>query len=161
MKIEDIKIEDTADANYVIKKFFNNDFKNIKMPQLEQLVLTVYAMGKNNGASTGSAVPTDSSVSADSTVSTDTAVSTDSAPDEIEPEAAAEVPVKENSFKITDRVKILEDVEIGNSGEFIKTDSIGTVNFVKEDIVTVLFEAGEDGEMIDVNVPFDKLEIAD
>jgi hypothetical protein len=166
MKIEDIKIEDTADANYVIKKFFNNDFKNIKMPQLEQLVLTVYAMGKNNGASTDSAVSTDNAVSVDSTgstsaVSTDSAVSIDSAPDEIEPEAAVEVPVKENSFKISDRVKILEDIEIGNSGEFIKTDSIGTVNFVKEDIVTVLFEAGEDGEMIDVNVSFDKLEMAD
>jgi len=153
MKIEDIKIEDAADANYVIKKFFNNDFKNIKMPQLEQLVLTVYTMGKNSGASTGSAVSTDNAP-------TDSA-SADSAPAEIEPEAAAEAPAKENNFKISDRVKILEDVEIGNSGEFIKTDSIGTVNFVKEDIVTVLFEAGEDGEMIDVNVPFDKLETAD
>ena len=147
MKIEDIKIEDTADANYVIKKFFNNDFKNIKMPQLEQLVLTVYAMGKNNGVSTGGAVSAESA-------------SADSAPAEAEPEAAPTVPVKENSFKISDRVKILEDVEIGHSGEFVKTDSIGTVNSVKGDIVTVLFEAGEDGEMIDVSVSFDKLEMA-
>jgi len=46
MKIEDIKIEDAADANCVIRKFFNNDFSNVKMAQLEQLVLTVYAMGK-------------------------------------------------------------------------------------------------------------------
>jgi len=153
MKIEDIKIEDAADANYVIKKFFNNDFKNIKMPQLEQLVLTVYAMGKNSGASTGSVASTDSAVSTDNAPD-------DSAPAEIEPEAAAEAPAKENNFKISDRVKILEDVEIGHSGEFIKTDSIGTVNFIKEDTVTVLFEAGEDGEMIDVSVPFDKLEMA-
>jgi hypothetical protein len=149
MKIEDIKIEDTADANYVIKKFFNNDFKNIKMPQLEQLVLTVYAMGKNSGASTGSAVSTDDNAPADS------------APAEVEPEAAAEAPAKVNPFMVSDRVKVLEDVEIGHSGEFIKTDSIGTVNAVKEDTVTVLFEAGEDGEMIEVSVPFDKLETAD
>jgi hypothetical protein len=135
MKIEDIKIEDTADANYVIRKFFNNDLSNIKMTQLEQLLLTVYSMGKNNS------------------------VSTDCAPDEIEPDPTEEVPVKENPFKINDKVKVLEDVEIGNSGEFIKTNDIGTVNFIEGDNLTVLFEAGEDGEMIEVSVLFDKLEL--
>jgi hypothetical protein len=135
MKIEDIKIEDAADANYVIRKFFNNNLSNIKMTQLEQLVLTVYSMGKNNG------------------------VSTDCAPDNIEQESSTdEVPVKENLFKISDRVKILEDVEIGNSGEFIKANDVGTVNSIEGDNVTALFEAGEDGEMIEISVLFDKLE---
>jgi hypothetical protein len=54
MKIEDVKIEDAADANYVIRKYFNNQLKGIKMDQLEQLILTVYNMGKNPGASAGS-----------------------------------------------------------------------------------------------------------
>jgi len=134
MKIEDIKIEDAADANYVIRKFFNNDFHIIKMTQLEQLVLTVYSMGKENGAST------------------------DSAPDEGEPESTDKVSSKTNPFKVNDRAKILEDLEIGHSGEFIKTDDVGTVTLIKGDTVTVLFEAGEEGEMIEVNVLFDKLE---
>jgi len=56
MKIEDVKIEDAADANYVIRKFFNNQFKEVKLSQLEQLVLTVYNMGKK-GASDGSENP--------------------------------------------------------------------------------------------------------
>jgi hypothetical protein len=134
MKIEDIKIEDTADANYVIRKFFNNDLSNIKITQLEQLVLTVYSMGKNNG------------------------VSTDCTPDEIEPESTDKVPVKENPFEINDRAKVLEDVEIGRSGIFMKTNNVGTVNSIEGDTVTVLFESVEDGELIEVSVSFDKLE---
>jgi len=134
MKIEDIKIEDTADANYVIKKFFNNDLTNIKMTQLEQLVLTVYSMGKNN------------------------CVSNDCVPDEIEPESADEVPAKTNPFEISDRVKVLEDIEIGHSGIFMKTNNTGTVNSIEGNIVTVLFESVEDGELIEVSVLFDKLE---
>ena len=137
MKIEDIKIEDTADANYFIKKFFNNDYKKITMAQLEQLVLTVYTMGKGNG------------------------VSTDCAPDEIEPKSADKVPAKENSFRINDRVKILEDVEIGRSGEFINANSVGTVTGLKGDTIAVTFEVGEEGEMMEVNVFFDKLEKVD
>ncbi|MDR2596729.1 MAG: hypothetical protein LBC76_05340 [Treponema sp.] len=134
MKIEDIKIEDTADANYVIKKFFNNDFKNIKMNQLEQLVLTVYSMGKNDG------------------------VSNDCVPDEIEPEPTSEVSAKANPFEINDRAKVLEDIEIGHSGIFMKTNNVGTVNSIDGNTVTVLFESVEDGELIEVNVSFDKLE---
>jgi hypothetical protein len=134
MKIEDIKIEDAADANYVIRKFFNNDLGNIKMAQLEQLVLTVYSMGKNNG------------------------ISTDCAPDKIEPESTSNIPVKENPFVINDRAKVLEDVEIGHSGIFMKTNNVGTVNSIEGDTVTVLFESVEDGELIEVNVLFDKLE---
>jgi len=133
MKIEDIKIEDAADANYFIKKFFNNDYNKIQMTQLEQLVLTVYSMGKKNG------------------------VSTDGAPDGIDPKST-KAPAKESPFKINDRVKILEDVEIGHSGEFIRADSVGTVAFSKGDTITVLFEAGEEGEMIEVNIPLDKIE---
>ncbi|MCL1959461.1 MAG: hypothetical protein FWF68_07650 [Spirochaetes bacterium] len=136
MKIEDIKIEDTADANYVIKKFFNNDLNNIKMAQLEQLVLTVYGMGKKNGVSTDCTPSENESESAD----------TDKVPEEVNP------------FIVNDKVKILEDVEIGHSGEFIKADNVGTVTSIKGDTVTVLFEAGEEGEMIEVNVLFDKLE---
>jgi len=132
MKIEDIKIEDTADANYVIRKFFNNDFSNLKITQLEQLVLTVYAMGKKSG------VPAD--------------------PCEAEPESAAKAPEKENPFNIHDKVKVLEEVEIGHSGEFINTDSEGKVTSIDGDTLTVLFEEGEEGEMIEVNVPFNKLE---
>ena len=136
MKIEDLKIEDTADANYFIKKYFNNDYNKITMSQLEQLVLAVYSMGKNNGVG----------------------VSTDSAPDEIEPKPAGKAPAKASPFKISDRVKILEDFEIGHSGEFIKTDSIGTVTFSKGDTINVLFEAGEEGEMMEINLPLDKIE---
>jgi len=134
MKIEDIKIEDTADANYFIKKYFKNDLNKIKMNQLEQLVLTVYSMGKNNG------------------------VSNDCTPDEIEPESTDEVPVKANPFKINDKARILEDVEIGHSGIFMKTNNTGTVNSVEGDTVTILFESVEDGELIEVDVLFDKLE---
>ena len=104
------------------------------MTQLEQLVLTVYAMGKKSG------------------------VSTDGAPDEIEPESTGKVPAKASPFKVNDRVKILEDVEIGHSGEFIKTNDVGTVTFSKGDTINVLFEAGEEGEMIEINVPLDKIE---
>jgi len=129
MKLEDIKIEDEVDANCFIRKFFDNDFSNVKMTHLEQLVLTVYAMGKKDGVS-----------------------------GELEPKPADKVPAKTNPFKINDRVKILEDVEIGHSGEFIKTDDVGTVTLLKGDTTTVLFEAGEDGEMMEVNVLSDKLE---
>jgi len=133
MNIEDIKIEDAADANYVIKKFFNNDFKNMKMVQLEQLVLTVYNMGKKGGA------PSD--VSGGN-----------------EPKPAEKAPVKESPFKISNRVKILEDVQIGRSGEFVKAESEGTVSAVKGDTITVLCEAGEDGEMMEVDIMYDMLE---
>ena len=136
MKIEDIKIEDATDANCVIRKFFDNDFSNVKMTNLEQLVLTVYAMGKKNG------------------------VSADDTSDEIGQKPAGKAPSKANPFKINDRAKILEDIEIGHSGEFIKTNDVGTVTLIKEDTTTVLFEAGEEGEMIEVSVPFDKLEKA-
>ena len=134
MKIEDIKIEDTADANYFIKKFFNNDYNKITMTQLEQLVLTAYYMGEKSG------------------------VSTDSAPEEIEPKPAGKVPAKANPFKINDRVKILEDLEIGNSGEFVKANTVGAVTFSKGDTINVLFEAGEEGEMMEINLPLDKIE---
>jgi len=136
MKIEDINIEDAVDANYVIRKFFNNDFKNIRMPQLEQLVLTVYTMGKKNG------VPAD----------------TGSTPEETEPKPAAKAPPKPNPFKVNDGVKILENIEIGHSGEFIDANCTGRVTAVKGDTVTVLFEAGEEGEMIEIDVLFEKLE---
>ena len=137
MKIEDIKIEDAADANYVIKKFFNNDLKNIKMTQLEQLVLTVYEMGKgsgtgNDGASNGSGA---------------------------EAETAAKTPAEPKTFKLYEKVKVLEDIEIGRSGEFIKTNDIGTLILMKGgDVGTILFEAGEDGEMLEVDISFDKLD---
>jgi len=136
MKVEDIKIEDTADANYLIKKFFNNDYKKITMAQLEQLVLTVYAMGKKNG------------------------VPTDSAPDEIEPEPPVKAPPKTNTFKVNDRVKTIDDIEIGHSGEFISPDKVGIVTLIKGDTVTVLYEMGEEGEMLEINFLFDKLEKA-
>jgi len=136
MKIEDIKIEDTEDANYVIKKFFNNNFKNIKMSQLEQFVLTVYNMGKKSG------------------------VSTDSAPDEAQPKPADKAPPKTNTFKVNDRVRTVEDIEIGRSGEYIKPDKTGIVTLIKGDIITVLYEIGEDGEMLEINFKFDKLEKA-
>jgi hypothetical protein len=136
MKIEDIIIEDAADANYFIRKFCNNDLKNLTMNQLEQLVLAVYTMGKNSG------------------------VSGNLEPDEIEPKPALEVIERANPFKINERVNLLEDVEIGSSGEFLNKNSVGTVTIVKGDTVTVLFEADEDGEMIEVNVLFDKLEKA-
>jgi hypothetical protein len=129
MKIEDIIIEDAADANCVIRKFFDNDFSNVRMCHLEQLVLTVYFMGKKNGVSTeGASKPADKATA------------------------------KANPFKINDKAKILEDVEIGHSGEFIKTNDVGTVTLINGDTITVLFEAGEDGEMIEVSVLLDKLE---
>ena len=134
MKIEDIKIEDAADANYVIKKFFNNDLSKITMAQLEQLVLTVYSMGKQNGAPA------------------------DSAPDEGKPESADKVPVKTNPFRIGDNARVLEEFEIGHSGEFIKTDDVGRVTLIKGDTVTILYEAGEEGEMIEITVLYDILE---
>jgi hypothetical protein len=136
MKIEDIKIEDTADANYFIKKFFNNDYSKIQMTQLEQLVLAAYNMGKKNG------------------------VPTDCVPDEIEPKPAGSAPAKTNPFKANDRVKTIEDIEIGHSGEFIKPDKVGIVTLIKGDTVTVLYEVGEDGEMLEINFLYDKLEKA-
>jgi len=54
MNIEDISIEDTSDANYVIRKFFDNQFQGITMGQLEQLVLAVYKMGQNSGGASNS-----------------------------------------------------------------------------------------------------------
>jgi hypothetical protein len=132
MKIEDVKIEDAADANFVIKKFFNGQFKNIKMEQMEQLILTVYNMGKNSGGtgvSAGSVSP-----------------------------AAEPPPVKVPPFKINDRVRIVEDVEIGKSGEFIHANTEGIISSVQGDKVSFLFETGEYGEMIDTSVPSSKLE---
>jgi len=132
--MEDIKIEDATDANYFIKKFFNNDYKNIKMSQLEQLILIVYNMGKKSGGSA------------------------DSASGETEPKPAPPPPVKTNTFKVNDMVRTIEDIEIGHSGEFITPDKSGIVTLIKGDIVTVLYEMGEDGEMLEINFSFDKLE---
>ena len=134
MKMEDVKIEDAADANYVIKKFFNNDLSKIKMAQLEQLVLAVYAMGKNSGAPA------------------------ETAPVEAEPKPEAKAPAKAAVLKINDRVKLLEDVEIGHSGEFIKAGSECKVNTIKGDNITALFEMGEEGEMHEISISLDKLE---
>jgi hypothetical protein len=131
MKIEDVKIEDAADANYVIRKYFNNQLKNIKMDQLEQLVLTVYNMGKNTGVSAGSESPV-----AESPIS----------------------PANANPFKINDRAKTVEDVEIGQSGEIISADTAGTVSSVNGDSVSFLFESGEYGEMIEASLLYQKLE---
>ena len=147
MKIEDIKIEDAADANYVIKKFFNNDLKNIKMTQLEQLVLTVYGMGKGKGGAI------DSGASDETEIDTET---------EAETESADKAPAEEKHFKLYEKVKVLEDIEIGRSGEFIKTNDIGTLILMKgKDAGTILFEAGEDGEMLEVDISFDKLDKAE
>jgi len=106
------------------------------MAQLEQLVLTVYNMGKKNG------------------------VSADSAPDETQPKPADPPPKKTNTFKVNDRVRTIEDIEIGRSGEYIKPDKIGIVTLIKGDTITVLYEIGEDGEMLEINFLFDKLEKA-
>ena len=137
MKIEDIKIEDTADANYLIKKFFNNDYQKITMAQLEQLVLAVYAMGKKSGGAADGA-----------------------APDEVEPPPPVQAPPKTNTFKVNDRVKTIGDIEIGHSGEYIGPDKTGIVTLIKGDIVTALYEMGEEGEMLEINFSFDKLEKA-
>jgi len=134
MKMEDIKIEDATDANYLIKKFFNNDYKKITMSQLEQLILTVYNMGKKSGGAA------------------------DSASDETEPKLPPPPPVKTNTFKVNDMVRTIEDIEIGHSGEFITPDKSGIVTLIKGDIVTVLYEMGEDGEMLEINFSFEKLE---
>jgi hypothetical protein len=136
MKIEDIKIEDTADANYFIKKFFNNNHSKITIAKLEELVLTAYNMGKKNS------------------------VSTDSAPAETEPSPPVQAPPKTNTFKVNDRVRTIGDIEIGRSGEYIKPDKVGIVTLIKGDIVTVLYEMGEEGEMLEINFSFDKLEKA-
>jgi len=139
MKIEDIKIEDSADANYFIKKFFNNDYQKITMAQLEQLVLAVYAMGKKSGVSTDSAAAPEAVV---------------------EPKPAEKASPKTNPFKVNDRVKVIKDTEIGRSGEFITPDMVGIITFMKGDTLSVLYEVGEEGEMIEVNFSFDKLEKA-
>jgi hypothetical protein len=85
-------------------------------------------------------------------------VSNDCAPNEIESESTGEAPARVNTFEINDKAKVLEDVEIGHSGIFMKTNNVGTVNAIDGDTVTVLFESVEDGELIEVNVLFDKLE---
>jgi len=142
MIIEDLKIEDTADANYFIKKFFNNDYNKIQMTQLEQLVLTVYGMGKKSGVSTDSAPD-------------------DSAPDKTEPPPPpVEAPPKTNTFKVNDRVRTIGDIEIGRSGEFITPDKVGIITTIKGDTISVLYEVGEEGEMLEINFSFDKLEKA-
>jgi len=128
MKIEDVKIEDAADANYIIRKFFNNQLKNIKIDQLEQLILTVYNLGKNSGGEAGSGSP------------------------------VSETPVSANPFKINDRAKTVEEVEIAHSGEIINADTKGSISSVNGDFVSFLFESGEFGEMIETTLPFEKLE---
>jgi len=133
MKIENIEIEDAADASYFIRKFFNDELKNIKMNQLEQLVLTAYRMGKNKAAEAGS----ESSVS-----------DPPSEPDNI----------PANPFNIGDRVKTLEDIEIGHTGLFIDSNTEIIINSVNGDMVSFLYESDEDGEMIEVSVLFNKLE---
>jgi len=157
MKIEDIKFEDTADANYYIKKFFNNDYKKITMTQLEQLVLTVYAMGKKNGASADSA-PEETEPKSAEPASVDTAP--DIAPEKPAEKAPDKSPPKTNPFKVNDRVRTVRDIEIGRSGEFIKPDKVGIVTLIKGDIISVLYEMGEEGEMLEINFSFDKLEKA-
>jgi len=134
MNIEDVKIEDAADANYIIRKYFNDQCAKLKMSQLEQLVLTVYNMGKNSRAP---------------------AASRDT--DRPDISAAAPAKVNPNPFEISDRVKAIEDIEIGHSGEIIKADTVGTVSSIEEDKVSFLFESGEDGEMIETSVLFHKL----
>jgi len=145
MKIEDIKIEDAADANYVIRKFFNDQFKEMKMSRLEQLVLTVYNMGKNS-ASAGSESP-----EPQPSPKTEASTMPDSPPEIEEPAMA-------NPFNISEKVKALEDIEIAHSGELIKAGTVGTVSSVNEETVLFLFESDEDGEMIEASVPFQKLE---
>jgi hypothetical protein len=132
MKIEDVKIEDAADANFIIRKFFKGQFKNIKMEQLEQLLLTVYNMGKNAGGQ---------------------GVSGSSGSPAAEPPKA-----NVNPFKVNDRARIVEDVEIGKSGEFIQANTEGIISSIQGDKVSFLFETGEYGEMIDASVPYSKLE---
>jgi hypothetical protein len=73
-------------------------------------------------------------------------------------EESPPVPENANPFKINDRVKTVEDVEAGRSGEIIKADTAGIVSSVSGDTVSFLCEAGEYGEMIEVSVPFQKLE---
>jgi len=145
MNIEDVKIEDAADANYVIRKFFNDQLSGLKMSQLEQLVLTVYKMGKNSGTSAGS--KSDDSSVPDSSDMTD--ISDDDADAE---EAIA------NPFKINDRAEAIEDIEIEHTGEVIRAGTVGTVSSVRGDKVSFLFESSEFGEMIEASVTFDKLE---
>jgi len=127
MNIEDITIEDTSDANYVIRKFFDNQFKGITMGQLEQLVLAVYKMGQKKGGASDY---------------------------ESKPQVV-------NPFKPNDRARAIEDIEIGHSGEFVKANTEVSVNYVIEDTVSFMYELDEDGEMIEVIVPFHKLEKAD
>jgi len=128
MKTDDFIIEDAADANYFIRKFFKDELSKIKMSQLEQLVLAVYNMGKNNGAPA---------------------------------ESASAPPAPVNPFKMSDRAKAIEDIEIGHSGEFIKANTVGTISSVNEDKVSFLYETDEDGEMLEVSVLCDKLEKID
>jgi len=137
MKIEEINIEDATDANYVIRKFFNGQLKNLKMSQMEQLVLTVYNMGKGKTASAGCESPV-----------------LEAPPVEPPPPA----PVVTNPFKINDRARVIESAEIGRTGMLIKTDTVGTVNSINGDKVSFLFESDEDGEMIETAVLFSKLE---
>jgi len=144
MNIEDIKIEDTADANYFIKKFFNNDYLKITMAQLEQLVLAAYNMGKKGGVSTDSA-PAESSPA-------------EGAPVKTEPSPPVQAPPKTNTFKVNDRVRTIGDIEIGRSGEFITPDKVGIITTIKGDTISVLYEVGEEGEMLEINFSFDKLE---
>ncbi|MDR2952559.1 MAG: hypothetical protein LBU82_04870 [Treponema sp.] len=132
MKIEDVKIEDAADANYVIRKYFNSQYKNIKMERLEQLILTVYNMGKNAAGLGGAAA------------------------EETPPPA----PESANPFKINDRAKTIEDAEAGHSGVIIPANTEGTVSSVNGDMVAFLCELGEFGEMIEASLPYSKLEQA-
>jgi len=145
MKIEDIKIEDAADANYVIRKFFNDQFKEMKLSQLEQLVLTVYNMGKNS-ASAGS-----QSTEPQPSPQTDESAVPDS-PSETEEPAIA------NPFKISDKAISRYDIEIAHTGELIKAGTKGTVTSVNENNVFFLVEWGDEGEMIEAGVPFQMLE---
>jgi hypothetical protein len=147
MNIEDVKIEDATDANYVIKKFFNNQLKNINMNQLEQLVLTVYNLGKKQSTSAGSDTCCECSSSECS--------------DSERPVSDAPPPKLDNPFKINDKVRAIEEIEIGHSGDFIKAGTEGTVNSVNGENISFVFESGEDGEIIEVNALFSKFEIAD
>ena len=170
MKIEDIKIEDSADANYFIKKFFNNDYNKITMTQLEQLVLAVYTMGKKSGVSSDSAPDgTEPKPAAKAPAKADSfklnervkvLEEIETNPAVIESKPVVTAPPKTNTFKVNDRVKTIEDIEIGHSGEFISPDKVGIVTLIKGDTISVLYEVGEEGEMLEINFMFDKLEKA-
>jgi uncharacterized Zn ribbon protein len=207
MKIDDIRIDDAVDANYVIKKFFgdkaiNNSSVTVDVTSLEQLILKVYTMGKKN---MGRTVPqpitnkfkldekvqvvkniryTDNKVLEKGSVGVITDFNKryyvmtcfDSAeyfvPEEglvlFEGQETAKTNIAERStpvvtLKAGDEARVIEDVEIGRSGDIIKAGTIGRVDShilktEKGDAITFIFESDESGEMISTAVLVAKLE---